>query len=87
MVKIFLRLLLNFFSKFIKTDSVAYKFPISVKGIITDEDRIMLLKNERNEWDLPGGKLSKNEKLARRLIKEVKQETNLDISVGKLSLF
>lgn len=32
-------------------------FLISVKGIIIDNDHIILLKNERNEWELPGGRL------------------------------
>jgi 8-oxo-dGTP pyrophosphatase MutT (NUDIX family) len=42
------------------------------------------LKNERGEWDLPGGKLQSDISAEACLIREVKEETNLDISVGSL---
>jgi hypothetical protein len=35
----------------------AYRFPISIKGVILKESKVILLKNERDEWELPGGKL------------------------------
>jgi 8-oxo-dGTP pyrophosphatase MutT (NUDIX family) len=40
---------------------VAYKpptWPVSVKGVALDASgRVLLLKNERQEWELPGGRL------------------------------
>ena len=33
------------------------RFPVSVKGIVYHNGKIVLLKNERDEWELPGGKL------------------------------
>lgn len=33
-------------------------WPVSVKGVALDaHDRVLLLKNERDEWELPGGRL------------------------------
>ena len=73
------RLWLYFFSKFFKTDDLADKFPVSVKAIIIDNDRVLCLKNERGEWDLPGGKIDFNEDIEKCLKREVKEEVNLEI--------
>ena len=73
------RLLIYFFSRFFKTDELADKFPVSVKAIIIDNDRVLCLKNEREEWDLPGGKIDFNEDIEKCLKREVKEEVNLEI--------
>jgi 8-oxo-dGTP pyrophosphatase MutT (NUDIX family) len=79
MIKTFYRLLIYFFSKFIKTDELSDKFPISIKAIIIDNNRVLCLKNERNEWDFAGGKINFNEDVEESLKREVKEETNLNI--------
>lgn len=84
MRKTFYRLLIYFFSKFIKTDELSDKFPISIKVIIVDDNKILCLKNERNEWDLPGGKLNFKENIEECLKREVKEETNLSIKNLKI---
>ncbi len=38
-----------------------YSVPISVKGIIFENNSVWLRKNEREEWELPGGKLDEGE--------------------------
>ena len=38
-----------------------------------------MFKNERNEWDLAGGKINFKEDPELCLLREVKEETNLDI--------
>ena len=53
------------------------------KVIISDNNgQILLLKrsDDRNDWDLPGGHLKKGEKPEEGAHREVKEETNLDIS-------
>ena len=80
MKKIIYRLLIYFYSRFFKTDELADKFPVSVKALIIDNDRALCLKNEREEWDLPGGKIDFNEDIENSLKREVKEETNLDIN-------
>ena len=80
MIKPLYRLLIYFFSKFIKTDELSDKFPISIKAIIIDDNRVLCLKNERNEWDFAGGKINFNEDVEECLRREVKEETNLNIN-------
>ena len=79
MIKTVYRLLIYFFSKFIKTDELSDKFSISIKAIVIDNNKILCLKNERNEWDFPGGKINFNESIEECLIREVKEETNLSL--------
>ena len=79
MINTFYRLLLYLFSKIIKTDELSDKLPVSIKAIIVDDNKILCLKNERNEWDLPGGKINFNEDVEACLKREVKEEVNLDI--------
>ena len=80
MIQTLYRLIIYFFSKFIKTDSLSDKFPVSVKAIIIDDNKVLCLKNERNEWDLAGGKINFNEDIEESLKREVKEETNLNIN-------
>ena len=79
MIKTLYRLLIYFFSKFIKTDHLSDKFPVSIKAIIIDNNKVLCLKNERNEWDFAGGKINFNEDTEECLKREVKEETNLNI--------
>lgn len=79
MIKTFYRLIIHLFSKFIKTDELCDKFPVSIKAIIIDDNKVLCLKNERNEWDFPGGKLDFNEDIEVCLRREIKEETNLSV--------
>jgi len=83
-IKTFYRLLIYFLSKFIKTDELSDKFPVSIKSIIIDDNKVLCLKNERNEWDFPGGKINFNEDIEDCLKREIKEETNLDIKNLKI---
>ena len=79
MIKTFYRLIIYFFSRFIKTDNISDKFPVSIKAIIIDDNKVLCLKNERNEWDFPGGKIVYNEDIENCLIREIREETNLSV--------
>ena len=79
MKQLLYRLLIYLFSKLIKTDELSDKFPVSIKVIIVDDNKVLCLKNERYEWDLPGGKINFNEDVEVCLRREVKEEVNLDI--------
>lgn len=84
MINFVLRFFLNVFGGIIPTDAFARKFPVSVKGIIFFEDKVLLLQNERSEWDLPGGKIINNESVKECLKREVKEETNLSVFVENI---
>ncbi len=42
-------------------ESAVHTFPVSVKGVAVQGRRVLLLENERMEWELPGGKLELGE--------------------------
>ena len=56
--------------------------PISVKGVLIAADCVLLLLNERGEWDLPGGRPDVGEDHRAALKREVKEEAGLAIEVG-----
>ena len=58
-----------------------YFIPISVKGIVIDEGKIWLRKNERQEWELPGGKLDEGEQPEETVVREMKEELGFDVNV------
>lgn len=84
MIKVLLRLLINYLGSIINTDKFADKFAVSVKGVVRSEGKILFLKNEHNSWDFPGGKLTLNENINDTLIREIKEETNLEVKIKKL---
>ena len=56
--------------------------PISVKGVVIHDGRVLLLLNERSEWDLPGGRPDPGENHREALRREVHEEAGLDVEVG-----
>ncbi len=59
-------------------------YPLSVKAVVLHQGRVLLLVNERNEWDLPGGRPEAGEDHRTALAREVREETGLGIEIGTL---
>jgi 8-oxo-dGTP pyrophosphatase MutT (NUDIX family) len=57
-------------------------YPISIKGVLVHDGRVLLLLNERGEWDLPGGRPDPGEDHRAALKREVREEAALDVEVG-----
>lgn len=57
------------------------KLPISVKGIVFENGKVWLRKNERNEWELPGGKLNKGEQPKQTVTRELEEELGFKTKV------
>lgn len=63
-------------------------FGLAVRALITDEDgKILIIKRSSesktnpDKWELPGGKVDQGEPFDQALKREVKEETNLTISL------
>lgn len=65
-------------------DNAAYRFPVSVKGIVVREDTVVLLRNRREEWELPGGKLEPGESPEECVAREIDEELGLDVVTASL---
>ena len=52
----------------------SYLVPISVKGIVFENDKVWLRFNERHEWELPGGKMDEGEQPEETLVREMREE-------------
>ena len=64
-----------------------YNFNIRVIGILIENNKILLVKqkvSETRNWSLPGGKLEQGETLEQGIIREMKEETGLDVEVLKM---
>ncbi len=74
-------------------------FAVAVKAVIIKENKALVLCRSKGEmagsymnsyqkWDLPGGGLHFFERAAEGLHREIKEETELDVSIGPpISLF
>ena len=67
----------------------SHRFPVSVKGVAVRgagrrDGKILLLENERAEWELPGGKLELAEDPRDCLVREIAEETGWRVTVGPI---
>ena len=59
-------------------------FPVSVKAVVEVDGRVPLLRNERAEWELPGGRLEPGETLEATAEREVREELGLAVECRAL---
>jgi 8-oxo-dGTP diphosphatase len=61
---------------------------IAVGAIVVDDGALLMVQRGRDPgkglWSIPGGRVERGEYLAAALVREVKEETHLDIEVGDL---
>lgn len=74
-------------------------FAVAVKAVIVKEEKVLVLSRSKDEmecsymnshqkWDLPGGGLHFYEHCQEGLLREIQEETSLDVFVGEpVSLF
>lgn len=59
--------------------------PVSCKGIVFEAGKVWLRENERQEWELPGGKLEKDEQPEETVVRELHEELGFEVEVKKLA--
>ena len=59
-------------------------FPVSVKGVLMIDGRVVLLRNERAEWELPGGRLEAGEDPAACVAREIREELAVEVEVAAI---
>jgi 8-oxo-dGTP pyrophosphatase MutT (NUDIX family) len=64
--------------------SERYRLPISVKAVLVEDGRACLLLNERDQWELPGGRLERGESPEQCLLREVREEVGLEAVIERL---
>jgi mutator protein MutT len=59
-------------------------YPVSVKGVVFIDGRVVLLQNERDEWELPGGRLESGETPAECVAREILEELGIRVEVAAI---
>ncbi|NGN65422.1 NUDIX hydrolase [Streptomyces sp. A7024] len=61
-------------------------WPVSVKAVALDaQERVLLLQNEREEWELPGGRLEPSDPTPEAALeRELQEETGWTVKAGPL---
>lgn len=56
-------------------------YRISIKALVLDEQgRVMLVREDNDKWELPGGGLDHGEDVHTGLIREIKEEMGLEVT-------
>lgn len=55
-------------------------FPVSIKGVLLlPSSEVVLALNDRNEWELPGGRIEVGEEPAACMVREFQEELNVEV--------
>lgn len=57
--------------------------PVSIKGVLLLDGQVVLVKNTRNEWELPGGRVDPGESHAQTLSREFAEELSVEVAVSE----
>ena len=57
-------------------------FPVSIKGVLVEAGRVVLLENDRDEWELPGGRPEPGEAPETCLAREFAEELGAVVVVA-----
>ena len=49
-------------------------FNVGIKSIIKNDDKVLVLKNTKGFWEVPGGRIDSDETIEQALMRELKEE-------------
>ena len=64
-----------------------YIFNIRITGILIENNELLLVQqklSDKRNWSLPGGRLERGETISQGLIREMKEETGLDVEIARM---
>jgi 8-oxo-dGTP pyrophosphatase MutT (NUDIX family) len=67
----------------VASSMVPVSHPVSVKGVLLVDGCLVLVRNSRDEWELPGGRVEPGEDHARALMREFLEELSVQVRVGQ----
>jgi len=67
-----------------QADHAPRTYSISIKGVVVRDGRVLLLRNEREEWELPGGRIELNETPEECVAREIAEETQWTVTTGPI---
>jgi 8-oxo-dGTP pyrophosphatase MutT (NUDIX family) len=53
--------------------------PVSIKGVLLLDGKVVLVRNDRNEWELPGGRMEIGETPEQALAREFEEELAIQV--------
>lgn len=62
-------------------------FQVRVTGILIENDEILLVQQKvsaKRNWSLPGGRLERGETMQQGIVREMKEETGLDVEILRM---
>lgn len=59
-------------------------YPVSIKGVLVRDGRVLLARNDREEWELPGGRIEPEETPEECVAREIAEETGLRVAVAEI---
>lgn len=64
-----------------------YSYQVRVTGVLLHDNKLLLVKQRVNSsrgWSLPGGRLEHGETIEAAIVRELKEETGLEVTIEKL---
>jgi 8-oxo-dGTP pyrophosphatase MutT (NUDIX family) len=80
----FKKLYLLTLARWLPTDLFSYRQPVTVKGVCLIGGKVALVRTREGYWDLPGGKLSRDERIGDCLERELWEELGIRAHRGIL---